>query len=95
MRVWQQPLPAIYTQLSEPELRLRIQLAKEPLGPKLVILGPPLSAGCGHRVRRLHRRQLRALPQGRRAEGRRVRRLLRRALHGRVAPTSSPPNTSA
>jgi quinolinate synthase len=36
---WQQPLPAIYTQLSDPELRLRIQSAKEALGDKLVILG--------------------------------------------------------
>ena len=37
--VWQQPLPRIYTQLSEPELRLRIQSAKDTLGEKLVILG--------------------------------------------------------
>src|SRR3954464_10419864 len=36
---WQQPLPAIYTQLSEPELRLRIAAAKETLGSRLVILG--------------------------------------------------------
>jgi quinolinate synthase len=39
MRVWQQPLPAIYNQLSEAELKVRIQLAKEALGPKLAILG--------------------------------------------------------
>ncbi len=38
-KVWQQPLPAIYRQLSEPELRLRIAAAKETLGPKLAILG--------------------------------------------------------
>jgi quinolinate synthase len=38
-RVWQQPLPQIYTQLSEPELRLRIETAKEALGDRLVILG--------------------------------------------------------
>src|SRR5437762_12253302 len=37
--VWQQPLPPIYTQLSDPELRLRIGSAKEALGDKLVILG--------------------------------------------------------
>src|ERR1700709_542676 len=39
MKVWQQPLPAIYSQLSDPELRLRIQSAKEYLGKKLIILG--------------------------------------------------------
>src|SRR5215211_768120 len=39
MKVWQQPLPKIYTQLSDSELRLRIQSAKEALGPKLAILG--------------------------------------------------------
>jgi quinolinate synthase len=37
--VWQQPLPPIYNQLSEPELRLRIAMAKEQLAGKLVILG--------------------------------------------------------
>jgi quinolinate synthase len=37
--VWQQPLPEIYTQLSDAELRLRIESAKESLGSKLVILG--------------------------------------------------------
>lgn len=37
--VWQQPLPEIYTQLSEPELRLRIESAREALGRRLVILG--------------------------------------------------------
>ncbi len=37
--VWQKPLPDIYNQLSEPELRLRIQAAKEALGKRLVILG--------------------------------------------------------
>lgn len=39
MRVWQQPLPAIYNELSEAELRVRIQSAKEYLGSKLAILG--------------------------------------------------------
>jgi quinolinate synthase len=39
MKVWQQPLPPIYNQLSDPELRIRIQSAKEALGDKLVILG--------------------------------------------------------
>jgi quinolinate synthase len=37
--VWQQPLPRIYTELSDPELRLRIASAKETLGSRLVILG--------------------------------------------------------
>ena len=37
--VWQPPLPEIYNQLSDAELRLRIRRAKETLGPKLVILG--------------------------------------------------------
>src|SRR5438105_5506005 len=37
--VWQQPLPAIYTELSDPELRLRIESARETLGRRLVILG--------------------------------------------------------
>jgi quinolinate synthase len=36
---WQQPLPPIYTQLSDPELRLRIAAAREQLGKRLVILG--------------------------------------------------------
>ncbi len=36
---WQQPLPQIYTQLSDAELRVRIQLAKQKLGKRLVILG--------------------------------------------------------
>ena len=38
-RVWQQSLPEIYQQLSDPELRLRIASAKETLGPRLAILG--------------------------------------------------------
>src|SRR5256885_5039151 len=37
--VWQQPLPDIYTQLTDPELRLRIEAASETLGPRLAILG--------------------------------------------------------
>jgi quinolinate synthase len=37
--VWQQPLPEIYTQLSDAELRLRIESARETLGERLVILG--------------------------------------------------------
>jgi quinolinate synthase len=36
---WQQPLPPIYNQLSETELRLRIEAAKARLGRSLVILG--------------------------------------------------------
>jgi quinolinate synthase len=39
MKVWQSPIPEIYTRLSDPELRLRIQSARDTLGPKLVILG--------------------------------------------------------
>ncbi len=36
---WQQPLPPIYSQLSDAELRLRIHDAREFLGKRLVILG--------------------------------------------------------
>jgi quinolinate synthase len=36
---WQQPLPSIYTELSDAELRVRIQLSREKLGSKLAILG--------------------------------------------------------
>ena len=36
---WQQPLPAIYQQLSDAELRLRISDAREKLGSRLIILG--------------------------------------------------------
>jgi len=36
---WQEPLPEIYRQLSDPELRIRIQSARETLGSRLVILG--------------------------------------------------------
>jgi quinolinate synthase len=39
MKVWQLPLPATYRHLSEPELRVRIQAAKDVLGPRLAILG--------------------------------------------------------
>ncbi len=38
-KAWQQPLPTIYEQLSDPELRLRIASARETLGKRLVILG--------------------------------------------------------
>jgi quinolinate synthase len=38
-KVWQQPLPAIYRELSDAELRLRIASAKETLGSRLAILG--------------------------------------------------------
>jgi quinolinate synthase len=39
MKVWQQPLPSIYEQLSDAELRLRIIMAREALSSRLVILG--------------------------------------------------------
>jgi quinolinate synthase len=39
LETYQQPLPDIYTQLSDGELRLRIATAREQLGEKLVILG--------------------------------------------------------
>src|SRR3954471_24215191 len=39
MKVWQLPLPRIYQQLSDAELRLRIESAREALGSKLAILG--------------------------------------------------------
>src|SRR5437867_4201626 len=38
-KAWQQPLPPIYTHLSEPELRVRIQAAKDALGTRVLILG--------------------------------------------------------
>src|SRR5258706_213654 len=38
-KVWQPPLPSIYRELSEPELRLRIAAAKARLGDRLAILG--------------------------------------------------------
>src|SRR3954465_11390699 len=38
-KVWQQPLPAIYRELSDAELRLRIESARERLGSRLAILG--------------------------------------------------------
>ena len=44
---------------------------------------PPLPARRGHPVRRRDRRLVQARPRGRRPAGRRVHRLLRRALHGR------------
>jgi quinolinate synthase len=37
--IWQQPLPPIFSELSDAELRLRIQTARESLGKRLVILG--------------------------------------------------------
>ncbi|MGN6504061.1 MAG: quinolinate synthase NadA [Tepidisphaeraceae bacterium] len=36
---WQQPIPDVYIQLSEPELRVRIEMARQSLGKRLVILG--------------------------------------------------------
>src|SRR4051794_18501507 len=39
MKVWQLPLPKIYQQLSDAELRLRIESAREALGSRLAILG--------------------------------------------------------
>jgi quinolinate synthase len=36
---WQQPIPSIYIELSEPELRVRIQMARDELAGRLVILG--------------------------------------------------------
>jgi quinolinate synthase len=36
---WQQPLPEIYTELTDAELRLRIESAKEALGSRLAVLG--------------------------------------------------------
>src|SRR6201999_1492080 len=39
MNVWQQPLPQHYRGLSEPELRLRVERAKQTLGHRLVVLG--------------------------------------------------------
>src|SRR3954466_14584119 len=39
MKVWQLPLPKIYQQLTDAELRLRIESARETLGSRLAILG--------------------------------------------------------
>ena len=39
MTVWQQPLPPIYQKLTDAELRVRIDLARQALGSRLVILG--------------------------------------------------------
>jgi quinolinate synthase len=39
MKVWQLPIPRVYRQLSEPELRVRIQMAKDKLGRSVAILG--------------------------------------------------------
>jgi quinolinate synthase len=39
MNVWQQPLPQHYRGLSEPELRVRVEQARQTLGRRLVILG--------------------------------------------------------
>jgi quinolinate synthase len=36
---WQPPLPPIYRKLTEPELKIRIQMAREALGRRLVVLG--------------------------------------------------------
>ncbi|CAA9396053.1 MAG: hypothetical protein AVDCRST_MAG64-1427, partial [uncultured Phycisphaerae bacterium] len=36
-KVWQLPIPRTYRQLSEPELRVRIQAAKDQLGPRLAV----------------------------------------------------------
>ncbi len=36
---WQQPLPDIYLKLTDPELRIRIQTARDHFGQRLVILG--------------------------------------------------------
>ncbi len=36
---WQQPIPDLYIQLPEPELRVRIEMARQSLGKRLVILG--------------------------------------------------------
>lgn len=38
-KTWQQPLPAVYGELSDPELHLRVASAKETLGSRLLILG--------------------------------------------------------
>jgi len=39
MKVWQQPLPPVYQKLTDAELRVRIDLARQALGSRLVILG--------------------------------------------------------
>ena len=80
--VWQQPLPQIYQQLTDAELRVRIASAREALGERLVILGHHYQqdavmefadfAGDSYELSR---------PRCRAAE-RGVRDLRRRAFHG-------------
>ena len=69
---------------SDPDLVARARAAKDELGERVFVLGPPLPARRGDRVRRRHRRLLQAGPRRGGTAGRGVHRLLRRALHGRV-----------
>ena len=79
-----QPLPERYRGLDDEEMDRRIAAAKAALGVAPAHPRPPLSARRGDQVRRLHRRLVqlsRSIAPA--APGRRVHRLLRRALHGR------------
>ncbi len=86
---------------SDPDLVARARAAKARARRPGVRARPPLPARRGDRVRRRHRRLLQAGPGGRRPAGGGVRRLLRRALHGRVGrhphlgrPAGDPARTS-
>ena len=77
-------LPRVAAAASDPDLVARARAAKEALGDRVFVLGPPLPARRGHPVRRRHRRLLQARARRRGPAGGGVHRLLRRALHGRV-----------
>jgi hypothetical protein len=57
-------LPRRAAAASDPTLVDRARAAKEALGDRVFVLGPPLPARRGHPVRRRHRRQLQARPAG-------------------------------
>ena len=80
---------------SDPDLVERARAAKAALGDRVFVLGHHYQRDEVIAVRRRHRRLLQARPRRRRPPRGRVHRLLRRALHGRVAPTSSPPPDQA
>ena len=94
----QAPLPERYTAATDDELATMIGAAKAALGSTGVHPRPPLPARRRHALGRRPGRLLRPLPPGGRPGRRRVHRLLRRPLHGRVGrradrrpPTGPPP----
>ena len=69
---------------SDPQLAERARVALDRLGESRLRARPPLPARRGDPVRRRHGRLVQAGARRRRTPGRRVHRVLRRALHGRV-----------